>query len=160
VNKCLIEFGCGTGKFTLPMVDVVYGVNANYRMFDIKEAINKMRSLASERVVIVWTMQRSPDDAILNESKVKGIGRGQEYIQLLNALYEMGIDPNMKIMTVTKSIQVEDISIHHEALEKIGKEYGLEKEPLIDNFNNKVIEIDNNLVYLCPLKVAIIDFIS
>lgn len=89
VNKELIEFGCGTGKFTLPMAsksksilavdfsedmlknlrhklvatavknvhlihdkfelaklkkaDVVYGINANYRMLDIKQAVEKMQ---------------------------------------------------------------------------------------------------------------------
>ncbi len=205
-GKDVIEFGCGTGKFTLPMaemsrsiigvdfskdmlnqleekleshnvenvkliegklesvdlpeVDVVYGINANYRMLNIRTAVEKMRMISREKVVIVWTMQRSLYDAILNATEVKGIGRGQEYIQLLNVLYDMGIDPSMEMMSVTKPIQFDSLEEHCQSLEKIGRTYGLEVPKLIEAFSRKVTELEGNYVYHCPLKVAIISFDS
>lgn len=204
VNKELIEFGCGTGKFTIPMSehhkhitgidfssdmlkqldnkisvnsignidllhgkleeveteqkDVVYGINANYRMLNIKDAIRKMQSLARERVVIVWTMQRNPYDAILNSTSTKGIERGQEYIQLLNVLYDMGIDPSMEMVSVVKPILVDMLSEHHNALRVIGEAYELDVDNLMKAFNEHIVEIDNQLIYQCPQKVAIIHF--
>jgi|GEM_PF-1517451 len=203
-DKELIEFGCGTGKFTIPMsayhkkiigvdfskdmlaqmqtkleaqsihnvellhrkleevllkpADVVYGINANYRMLNIRSAIEKMQELAKERVVIVWTMQRSPYDEILNRTPVKGIGRGQEYIQLLNVLYEMGIDPSMEMLTVTKPIVIDSLPDHCRALEEISNKNGLDLEPLLENFEAGLINKDDKRIYQCPLKVAMIYF--
>jgi len=127
-------------------------------MLNIRSAIEKMQELAKERVVIVWTMQRSPYDEILNRTPVKGIGRGQEYIQLLNVLYEMGIDPSMEMLTVTKPIVIDSLPDHCRALEEISNKNGLDLEPLLENFEAGLINKDDKRIYQCPLKVAMIYF--
>ena len=203
-DKNVIEIGCGTGKFTIPMarlsknvlgldfskhmlqktkhklieggtqnvvlkqgkfeevslnpVDGIYAVNANYRMVNIEANINKMRELAKEKVVFVWTMQRSIYDEILNQTRVKGIGRGQEYIQLINILYNMGIDPCMEIIPVTKHVVIGDVNSHYKEIDGICSEHGISPDAVKKAFDSRLTTKGDELIYKCLLKVAIIHF--
>lgn len=204
-NKRLLEFGCGTGKFTLPMakvnseiiavdfsehmlsklsknlkknnidnvtlynskfenviineqVDCVYCVNANYRIIDIQSAIEKMNNLARERVVIVWTMQRNMYDQILNRTEKKGIYRRQEYIHLVNVLYQMGIDASVEILDVNKPILIEDIEKNYKEINNICQEYELDYEYVKKEFDQCICHKDNTNIYNCKLKVVYIHF--
>ncbi len=204
-NKELLEFGAGTGKFTLPIsavskkitaldfsqdmldiladklakqkiknvnllkgkfetsdlpeVDAIYSINANYRIFNIDEALVKMIRLARERVCMVWTMQqRSMYDCLLKQTKVKGIGRLQEYIHLINILYQMGIDANLEMMTVINPILLEDINRHYQEINTLASEYNLDSQFLMSEFEKRIKIKDNNSYYHCPLKVVFIHF--
>ncbi|GMQ57471.1 hypothetical protein AN1V17_18660 [Vallitalea sediminicola] len=201
-QKEVIEFGAGTGKFTLPMalkqkqvtaidfsedmlqklqckigdltnvhtvhgkiedmenynVDSIYSVNAIYRISDMKEAIKKIRSFAREKVVLVWTMQRSKYDEILNSTNKKGIFRRQEYIHIMNVLYDLGIDGNLEIMDVHKKIKIDHIQSNYEELKEIAGNYDLDADYLIDTFNQRVIEENGIIYYQWFQKVAYIYF--
>ncbi len=200
-NKSVLEFGAGTGQFTIPMaknqksiiavdfsrdmlnkfeqkigeinniklvhgkiedvntyeVQAVYGVNCIYRIQDMKQAITKMMSMASEQVLFVWTMQRNKYDSIINSTDKKGILRKQEYIHIINILYDMGIDCNLEIMKVSKNIVIEDIEDNYKELFEISEQYNLDYNYLKSEFEKRLFE-DEKLYYKCELKVAYIYF--
>ncbi|GAA0180310.1 class I SAM-dependent methyltransferase [Clostridium sediminicola] len=203
-NKTLLEFGCGTGKFTLPMshksekiiavdfsehmlekisnklkankidnvvllhskfedididkVDSIYCINANYRIINIESALKKMNNMAKENVVIVWTMQRNIYDDILNKTVKKGIERCQEYIHLVNILYEIGIDPNVEILDVNKPIEIQDIHENYKEIKTLCEQYQLPYDFVKKEFDNCIYYKDNQAIYNCKLKVVYIHF--
>ncbi len=203
-NKDLIEFGAGTGKFTLPMsavskkinvvdfsqdmlnilegklktkkitnvslmqgkietanlssVDAIYGINANYRIFEMEKTIQKMITTAREKICFVWTMQRSPYDCLLMQTAVKGIERKKEYIQLINLLYQMGIDANLENMTVIKPILIENINENKKEINTLATKYQLNTTNLIKAFERKLIEENQQIYYQCPLTISFIYF--
>ncbi len=203
-DKKLLEFGCGTGKFTLPMaqqaksivavdqsaemlaileekiavravsnievvnskiedvkiavVDSVYCINAFYRVMDPRRLFEKLIGFASDKVVIVWTMQRSIYDAILNSTKEKGIDRKQEYIYIVNILYEMGIDPSVVVETAYKNIEIETLEEHFAALKDYAEGYRLNYDDLIEQFKANLFEDAGKLYYKSKQKIAMIYF--
>jgi ubiquinone/menaquinone biosynthesis C-methylase UbiE len=200
-NKKVIEFGAGTGQFTIPMAknqkniiavdfscdminkleqkmgeinnielvhgkiedvssykaQAIYGVNCIYRIQDMKQAITKMMNMASEKILFVWTMQRNKYDSITNSTDKKGILRKQEYIHIINLLYDMGIDCNLEIMKVNKNIVIENIEDNYKELLEISNEYNMDYNFLKREFEKKVFK-DVKLYYKCELKVAYIYF--
>ncbi len=200
-DKKLLEFGCGTGKFTVPMaqyaksiiavdqskemlaileekiaaksvsnieivnskiedakVDSIYCINAFYRVKDPKKLFAKLINFASDKVVIVWTMQRSIYDAILNSTSEKGIDRKQEYIYIINILYEMGIDPSVIIETAYKNIEIETLDEHFTALKSYAENYHLNYDYLVAQFKAGVFEDNGKLYYRSKQKIALIYF--
>ena len=136
-------------------VDVIYGVNSIYRMQDIKNTIKSLMNIASEKALFVWTMQRSIYDSILNKTDKKGIFRKQEYIHILNVLYDMGIDCNLDIKSVSKNITIEDIGKNYNELLGISENYDIDYDYLKKEFEKNLID---SKTYKCELKVAYISF--
>ncbi len=203
-NKKLLEFGCGTGKFTIPMakyskniigvdqskemldilkekidknnfhnisimnskiedleevkVNSIYCVNAFYRVQNPRKLFEKLMNFADEKIILVWTMQRSIYDDILNSTDIKGIDRNQEYIFIINILYEMGIDPSMMMETAYKNIEVEDINKNLNELLDYSKKYHLNYNYLEDKFRENLFTKDEKLYFKSKQRVAIIYF--
>ncbi len=203
-DKKLLEFGCGTGKFTVPMaqyaksivavdqskemlailedkiaakavsnievvnskiedanlakVDSIYCINAFYRVKDPVKLFNKFINFARDKVVIVWTMQRSIYDAILNSTSEKGIDRKQEYIYIVNILYEMGIDPSVIIETAYKNIEIETLEEHFTVLKSYAESYHLNYDYLVAQFKAGLFEDNGKIYYRSKQKIALIYF--
>lgn len=204
-EKKLIEIGCGTGKFTLPMSsyarsivavdssvhmlekmreklsiqkiqnirihhnifekatlpvsDALYAVNANYRMISLEENLLKMKSLVREKVVLVWTQSRSPYDFFLNKEAPPGIERGQEYIHLIVMLYSMGIDPSLEIVPVIKPVAIQSLEKHHQAIDFLCEQHGLNSTSMKKDFDNSLVLTSNGQrIYNQALTVAMIIF--
>lgn len=138
-------------------VQAIYGVNCIYRIQDMKQAITKMMNMASEKVLFVWTMQRNKYDSIINSTDKKGILRKQEYIHIVNLLYDMGIDCNLEIMKVNKNIVIEDIKDNYKELLEISEQYSIDYNYLKGEFEKRVFK-DGKLYYKCEQKVAYIYF--
>ncbi|MBS7527863.1 methyltransferase domain-containing protein [Fusibacter paucivorans] len=206
-GKKLLEFGCGTGKFTIPLsrrsqaitaidfsqhmlhklmmkieseripninccrskfetfeindgapFDSIYAVNANYRIIDMESALKKMNNSVRENVVLIWTMQRHMFDQVLNQFSVKGIERCQEYIYLINLLYSLGIDPQLTIKTVTKSMALESPEASLKALKEICNEHHLPYQDAKKIFESAIIVKEGISYYQRQLQVAFIHF--
>lgn len=138
--------------------EVVFGVNCIYRIQDIETCIHKLMKIRAETYLFVWTMQRSMYDALLNAGPKKGILRKQEYIHLVNILYNMGIDCNLKTKKVYKHIDIEDIAFHYGELQSITQEYELDFQTLKNQFDQNVFEQKGNMVYKCEQTIAFISF--
>ena len=200
-NKTMIEIGCGTGKFTIPMMgfaktiialdfspdmlkrfkakiagsdsdkltikhgkwesiiippaECIYCINSLYRMSSIKHALIKMNRLATEKVVLIWTMQRSNYDAVINKFHRKGIERKQEYIHLMVLLYELGIDADLEFLDVVKPVELEANRVAGD-LNRLATKYHLPLEALKRAFNGQSVKAGNLLRFDIRLKVACI----
>lgn len=200
-GRTLIEIGCGTGKFTRPMlksarhihavdfsphmlarlsakltpaerrkitlvrsgweahhpppVDCVFSVNAIYRMRQIRTALSRMDRAARQRVVIVWTMQRSVFDTFINRFRKTGLERNQKYIHLMAILYEMGIDPGLEFIEASKPVSMDRDQAFGE-LDALIRCHGLPRKAVLDEFEDAVHSRGQRVAFQCPLKVALI----
>ncbi len=109
-------------------------------------------------MLFVWTMQRSIYDAILNATNKKGILRKQEYIHLINILYSMGIDCELKLKTVVKDIEIVNINENYKELSVLSQEYNLNYKAIKNRFENRIIETTDGFLYKCEQKIAFISF--
>jgi ubiquinone/menaquinone biosynthesis C-methylase UbiE len=200
-NKKMVEIGCGTGKFTLPMlsfakeiialdfsahmlkkletklqasdygkitlkqgkwedvtvpvVGCIYSINAIYRMMEIKKALKKMNDIATDKVVLVWTMQRSIYDTIINSFHHKGLERRQEYIHLMNLLYELGIDANLEFLDVVKPLEMSEDRLRKDLL-SLSLRHDLPLGKLENGVRRQSVQTGNTIKYGAMLKVAYI----
>ncbi len=143
----------------LNKVDVLLSVNSIYRMLNLKNILKKMKDNVKEKVIIVWTMQRNIHDEILNNTNIKGIERKQEYIHLLNILYDLGIDPNLASIPVKKRIVIDDIEQSTIKLKNIAYKYSLNEKEILQNFEDKLfIDKNKKIIYEYGTLVNIIVF--
>ncbi|KHO39284.1 hypothetical protein OR62_07310 [Clostridium tetani] len=136
-------------------VDTIFNVNAIYRMWNIKDSLIKMNNLAKEKVVIVWTLQRSPFHNIFCKLGQPGLKTKSDYIYIQNILYELGIDSNIEFLDIIKPIQYNN---KEDLYKSFTKEYG--KSLPIDNIKKlldcQVITYKDYIIFNAKLKVAFI----
>ena len=140
---------------SIDKVDTIFNVNAIYRMWNIKDSLIKMNNLAKEKVVIVWTLQRSPFYNIFCKLGQPGLKTKSDYIYIQNILYELGIDSNIEFLDIIKPIQYNN---KEDLYKDFIKEYG--KSLFMDNIK-KLLDyqtiIDGDyIIFNAKLKVAFI----
>lgn len=204
-NRTIIEIGCGTGKFTIPMskyskwvlaidfskhmlsvldqkikksnitnittkwrkwedaqinkVDAIFNVNAIYRMWNIKESLLKMNTYSKERVVLVWTLQRSLFDSVFAQMGIFGIEAKSDYIHIQNILYEMGIDANTEFLRITRPVIYKSKQEIYDDFKKDAKNLTLSDDRFIEILNKNIIEENGYYIYNAKLKVAFIHWV-
>ncbi|WP_432408993.1 class I SAM-dependent methyltransferase [Wukongibacter sp. M2B1] len=204
-NKTIIEIGCGTGKFTLPIAshsksvlaidfskdmlsvleekledynisniitkhgkweevqiddaDVIFNVNAIYRMWNIKDSLLKMNAHAKEKVVLVWTLQRSLFDSLFVEMGISGVRTMSDYIYIQNILYGLGIDANTEFLTITKPVIYESKEQIYEDFKRDAQDLSLSDNKYVERLNRNIIKRNGYYIYNAKLKVAFIYWI-
>lgn len=204
-NKTIIEIGCGTGKFTLPMakyskeivaidfskhmlsvikkkiqnnnidnivtkwgkwedvninkVDTIFNVNAIYRMWNIKDSIIKMDAHAREKVVLVWTLQRSMFDSVFLELGMPGVRTNSDYIYIQNILYELGIDANTEFLRITKPVIYRSKEEIYGAFKEDAKDLLISDDEFVEVLNRNIHKDNDCYIYNAKLKVAFIHWI-
>ncbi len=87
--------------------DVVFAFNCFYRMSEIEECLAKMNRCGSQMHIIGMTS--GPEQEYLRDyEKVLGLKinyHRMDYILLLNVLYQMGIDCNVRIVDLERDIR-------------------------------------------------------
>lgn len=132
--------------------DFIVSVNGIYRIKNIKETIIKMIKSAHKRM-IVWTMGRNNFDKYINEELGSSIGRKQEYIYLLNILYSLGVDFNIKNIKTKRNIEI-DKKEYLKELKEVSKDNKLNYKKLKKEFLKDV----KGSIYNKTVLVSVITF--
>lgn len=84
--------------------DLVFGYNCFYRMIDLQGAFAKMNQYADKLCMMGMGMGVCPPYCLELEGLVdaKPIYEKKDYIYFINILYSMGIDPNVRIIPLSK----------------------------------------------------------
>lgn len=84
--------------------DLVFGYNCFYRMIDLQGAFAKMNQYADKLCMMGMGMGVCPPYCLELEKLVdaKPVYEKKDYIYFINILYAMGIDPNVKIVPLSR----------------------------------------------------------
>lgn len=86
--------------------DVVFGYNCYYRMFHLSDCFKKMNQAARKLCVIGMGMGE-PEPYYKDMEDYLGlkfIRDKKDYIYFVNILYQLGIDPNVKVIPLSKDV--------------------------------------------------------
>lgn len=136
--------------------DVVFGFNCYYRMYDIGNALLKMNESANRLVIAgMTTGPEKPHYMELYQMGYKINLRRRDYIHILNALYQLGILANCKIVKLQsrKSYSSYEQLIRDNTTKILNEHYnGHEVETVINKY---VLEKDGTYEYVYPFHAAL-----
>ncbi|MFJ7684525.1 class I SAM-dependent methyltransferase [Peribacillus butanolivorans] len=136
--------------------DVVFGFNCYYRMNDIGETLLKMNEAASRLVIVgMTTGPEKPHYMDLDKLGYKINLRRRDYIHILNALYQLGILANCKIVELkSKKIYSCYEEVIRDNTTKILDEHYSEQEvkTILDKY---VVEKEGKFEYEYPFHAAL-----
>ena len=104
--------------------DLVFGYNCFYRMLDLQAAFTKMNQYANKLCMVGMGMGVCPPycHELENLVEAKPVYEKKDYIYFINILYSMGIDPNVKIIPLSKKKQGR--SLKEAALQEVRDLFG------------------------------------
>ena len=141
---------------SIEKIDAIFNVNAIYRMWNIKDCLMKMNNLAKEKVVIVWTLQRSPFHSIFCKLGQPGLKTLSDYIYIQNLLYELGIDANIEFLDIIKPITYANTEdLYTDFIEQYDKGI-LPMNKVKELLNCQIIKHEDSITFNAKLKVAYI----
>ncbi|NMS90660.1 class I SAM-dependent methyltransferase [Clostridioides difficile] len=135
--------------------DYILSVNSLYRIWNIKDALNKMNKLAKEKVIIVRTIQKP----LFNDLYI-ALGEKDrtcpDYIYIPNILHSLNICADIKFIDVENEIEfdsIEDIYLKIKA--ELNKNINFVE--VVDKYIDNVIERrENKYIFKHKTKVVII----